>query len=79
MNLKEIELITWTGFKSLDEVLKQRRQQYCKIAKMFSFIDWMWDKHVNKAEIKPCIFLSINFHNLQINCLFPLKLIYTNV
>ena len=38
MNLKEIELRIQTGFKSLDEVLKQHRQQYCKIAKIFSFI-----------------------------------------
>ena len=38
MNLKEIELIIQTGFNSLDEVLKQHRQQYCKIAKIFSFI-----------------------------------------
>ena len=38
MNLKEIELIIQTSFKSLNEVLKQHRQQYCKIAKMFSFI-----------------------------------------
>ena len=51
MNLKDIELIIWTGFKSLDEVLKQHRQQYCKIAKMFFFINWMWDKHVNKTAI----------------------------
>ena len=52
MNLKEIELRFQTGFKSLDEVLKQHRQQYCKIAKIFSFIGWMWDKSINKAEIE---------------------------
>ena len=38
MNLKEIELRFQTGFKSLDEFLKQHRQQYCKIAKKFYFI-----------------------------------------
>ena len=38
MNLKEIKLIIQTGFKSLGEVLKQHRQQYCKITKIASFI-----------------------------------------
>ena len=78
MNIKEIKLIIQTGFKSLDEVLKQHRQQYCKITKIFSFTGWMRDKNVNKTEIKSCIFLAINFHNLQINFLLPLTLIYTN-
>ena len=78
MNLKKIELIIQTGFNSLDEVLKQHRQQDCKIAKIFFFIRWLWDKNVSKTEIKSYVFLSINFHNLQINFHFPLTLIYTN-
>ena len=50
--------------ETLDEVLKQHRQQYHKIPKTFSFIDWMGDKNINKPEIKSCLLLSINFHNL---------------
>ena len=66
MNLKEIELVIQTDFKSLGQVLK----------KNFSFIDSMWDKNINKTEIKSCIYLSlINFHHLQINFLLPLTLI----
>ena len=50
MNLKEIELVIQTDFKSLGQVLK----------KIFSFIDSMWDKNINKTEIKSCIYLSLD-------------------
>ena len=40
MNLKDIEFVIQTDFKSLGEVLKQHRQQYCKIAKNV-FLYWL--------------------------------------
>ena len=44
----------------------------------YSLIYWMWDKSLNKAEIKTFVFLSINFHNLEIIFLLSLALIYAN-
>ena len=47
MNTKEIKSIIQTGFKSLDEVLKQHRQQYCKIAKIFSWLNERYKRKKN--------------------------------
>ena len=64
--------------ETLDEVPKQRGQQYRKIARIFFFIVRRCNKNINNPEIKSYVFLSISFLNLQINFLLSLTLIYTN-
>ena len=45
----------------------------------YSIIGWMWDKNINKPEIKLSVFPCFNFHNLQIILLLSMTLICENV
>ena len=70
--MKTLELYNFSGLDmAISRLLKPQLfnlllTTFLHTVYSYSLIGWMWDKNVNKPEIKTCVFLSINFHNLQI-------------